>query len=417
MILFAILDVSFFLSVVFRYFLVLYAEGFVKKGTLDVKLLKQIYWLVWVVLVTIGLVPFLITPIVLDDFPRDKFRGQLCLGVFVPEDENESQPDHLFLQPHISMALMVFYMVRFNNRVKKYIHGNCPRQRVSCIGKYKRNVIGLKTTYTTALALHCFTFAIKFFRQPTKYLSASNAFLVNYIVLDSFIYLFAFCVFLYARRQDIPDREDAKSQVDFYLSKNRPLQPRRPNNNLDSKNNNHCFYNIAAMNYQEKRKSSLETHVLRTKEPRSDDYLTPDLCQNLKLLQYGPDGLWIWRKAVDNKVHPTVTIYSSKQCPLHVNSKSNNLQTAQAKTKVFSPEPRKYVEMPPIVNDNLSYNGFALQANSAASIICPTDFLLHSSSENSSGMVTGKVSGQCVTTLSRRFSYLKKSDALHVPGC
>ena len=395
MILFAILDVSFFLSVAFRYFLVLYAEGFVKKGTVDVKLLKQIYWLVWVVLVTIGLVPFLITPIVLDDFPRDKFRGQLCMGVFVPEDENESQPDHLFLQPHISMALMVFYMARFNNRVKKYIHGNCPRQRVSCIGKYKRNVIGLKTTYTTALALHCFTFAIKFFRQPTKYLSASNAFLVNYIVLDSFIYLFAFCVFLYARRQDIPDREDAKSQVDFYLSKNRPLQPRRPDNNLDSKNNNHCCYNIAAMNYQEKRKSPLKTHVLRTKEPRSDDYLTPaDLCQNLKLMQNGPDGLWIWRKAVDNKVHPTVTIYNSKQCPRLVNAKSNNLQRAQANTKVFSAGPRKYVEMPPIVNDNLAYH----------------DFLLHSSSENSSRNGTGKVK-------SSRFSYFQKSDALNVPGC
>ena len=384
MVLFAILDVSFFLSVAFRYFLVLYAEGFVKKGNVDVKLLKQIYWLVWVVLVTIGLVPFLITPIVLDDFPRDKFRGQLCMGVFVPEDENESQPDHLFLQPHISMALMVFYMVRFNNRVKKYIHDNCPRQRMSCIGKYKRNVIGLKTTYTTALALHCFTFAIKFFRQPTKYLSVSNAFLVNYIVLDSFIYLFAFCVFLYARRQDIPDREDAKSQVDFYLSKNRPLQPRRPNNNSDSKNNNHCCYNIAAMKYQEKRKRSVETRVLRTKEPRSEDYLTPDLCQNLKLMQNGPDGLWIWRKAVDNKVHATVTIYKSKQCPQRVNAKSNNLQTAQAKTKVFSPEPRKYVEMPPIVNDYISYNDFALEANSAATIRCPTDFLLHSSSENSS---------------------------------
>ena len=38
----AFLDVTSFLSIAFRFFLVLYAESFVKKGTLEVKLLKQI---------------------------------------------------------------------------------------------------------------------------------------------------------------------------------------------------------------------------------------------------------------------------------------------------------------------------------------------------------------------------------------
>ena len=30
-----------------RFFLVIHAEGFVKKGRLNLKLLKQLYWLVW----------------------------------------------------------------------------------------------------------------------------------------------------------------------------------------------------------------------------------------------------------------------------------------------------------------------------------------------------------------------------------
>ena len=109
MLVIAILVVTFFLSVAFRFFLVLYAEGFIKKGTLDVKLLKQIYWLVWVVLVTIGLIPFAIAPIVVGNFPRDKYRSQLCLAVPVAEDEKESS--NLFLQPQFAMALMAFYML------------------------------------------------------------------------------------------------------------------------------------------------------------------------------------------------------------------------------------------------------------------------------------------------------------------
>ena len=80
----AILLVTFFLNVVFRFFLVLYSEGFLEKGSLNLKLFKQLYWLSWVALVLLGLIPFAITPIMLGNFPtQDSYRKQVCLGALV----------------------------------------------------------------------------------------------------------------------------------------------------------------------------------------------------------------------------------------------------------------------------------------------------------------------------------------------
>ena len=326
----AIFVVTFFLNVVFRFFLVLYAQGFVKKGTLEVKLLKRIYWLQWFVLVIIGQIPFAIEPIVTGDFPRGnigQYRAELCLG-FVTSD-NENINESLFLQPQFEMLIMAFYMVRFFHRVKKYISGQCPGGKISSIGKYQRNVIELNTTYIIALILHCFTFLIKFLRQLTQNLDQSNAFLVNFIFLDSFIYLLSCCIFLYVRRQDIPDRKDATDNVEFYVTKVQVLQPRRPDDFFSFSNQAKPVTSERSLNMKKERVESNSSKMIFIQQ------LKPKNC----------DGFWIRRKLE----HPRVTIY---------NSKAN-----QAKRKdAFSKVPRAF-EMPPIVSDHLSSFDFALEKN------------------------------------------------------
>ena len=330
----AILVVSFFLSVAFRFFLVLYAEGFVKKGTLDVKLLKQIYWLVWVVLVIIGLIPFAIAPIVVGDFPRDKYRSQLCLGVQTLEDENENGSSHLVLQPQFAMALMAFYMVRFVRRVKKYVHGQCPQGRMSSIGKYQRNVIDLNTTYIIALILHCFTFVIKFFRQPTQNLDKSSAFLINFIVFDSFIYILSGCVFLHVRSQEIPDRKDAATN--FYASKAQVLQPRRPDH-FQSQSSNKTnipktdLVTPVNLKYLNKSAHWVGSNMAKTAALTQPEKLTAS-CHKSKPKPKSSDRFWIKRKIVDNKIHPIVTIYNSK-AGRKIRARDESFKTDQAKVK------------------------------------------------------------------------------------
>ena len=326
----AIFVVTFFLSVVFRFFLVLYAQGFVKKGSLEVKLLKRIYWLQWFVLVIIGQIPFAIEPIVTGDFPRGnigRYRAELCLG-FVTSD-NENINESLFLQPQFEMLIMAFYMVRFFHRVKKYISGKCPGGKISSIGKYQRNVIELNTTYIIALILHCFTFLIKFLRQLTQNLDQSNAFLVNFIFLDSFIYLLSCCIFLYVRRQDIPDRKDATNNVEFYVTNVQVLQPRRPDDFFSFSNQAKPVTSERSLNMKKDRVESNSSKMIFIQQ------LKPKNC----------DGFWIRRKLE----HPRVTIY---------NSKANQTKRIDA----FSKGPRA-LEMPPIVSDHLSSFDFALEKN------------------------------------------------------
>ena len=354
----AILVVTFFLGVAFRFFLVVYAEGFIKKGTLEVKLLKQIFWLVWVVLVIIGLIPFAIAPIVVGDFPRDKYRSQLCLGLPTSEDENENGTSHLFLQPQIAMALMAFYMVRFVHRVKKYVHAHCPRAKMSSIGKYQRNVIDLNTTYIIALILHCFTFVIKYFRQPTQNLDKSDAFLINFVIFDSFIYLLSCCVFLHARSQEIPDRKDAENHVQFYAPKAQVLQPRRP----DHFSNQTNIPKIDLVT--PKGPDSLKCLREATNQLGSDSLKTaftqPDdlTASNPKAKSCG--RFWMRRKMVGNKIHPIVTIYNSKA---GLKIRDESFKTDQAKQKKNSKKAPSDLEMPTTVSDDHSSFGFSLEEN------------------------------------------------------
>ena len=338
----AILVVTFFLSVAFRFFLVLYAEGFIKKGSLDVKLLKQIFWLVWIVLVTIGLIPFAIAPIVVGDFPRDKYRNQLCLAVPTSEDENGSS--HLVLQPQVAMALMAFYMVRFVHQVKTYVHGQCPRGKMSSMGKYQRNVLELRTTFVIALILHCFTFVIKFFRQPTQNLDNSDAFLVNFILFDGFIYLLSCCIFLHARSQEIPDRKDAAIDVEFYVSKTRVLQPRRPDPLWSQRSNQTNFPKKdfetpkGADSLKHPKDTANQVGFKISKTPLKEPNNFP---ASFKLKPKNCDRFWIRRRMVENKTHPIVTIYNSK-AGLKIRARDDSFKTDQAKPG------KKDLGMPPI---------------------------------------------------------------------
>ena len=214
-----------FLSIVLRFVLVLFAQRFVRKGRLNLHLVQQLYWLAWVGFVVNGLVPFV--PVLSGSFPWNTYRDQLCLDALA-DGENKKLlkfPQHLFFG--FKMAFLVFYGVKIFHRIKTYVDGQCPRQKLSSIGKYRRNVIGLWETLFIILTMHFLGFVIVFFRW--KHLDKSNAFLVN-LVCESLTYLFYIGVFLFASRKDVPTREEAAQHVIFNNSKVKVLEPRRQSN-------------------------------------------------------------------------------------------------------------------------------------------------------------------------------------------
>ena len=355
----AILLVTFFLNIQFRFFLVIYAEGFLKKGILNLKLFKQLYWLLWVALVLFGLIPFAITPIMLGNFPtQNSYRKQLCLGVLVFEkNEKDKNP----FGTRITMVLAVFYILRFVHKVKSFVHGQCPGGKISSIGKFQRNVISLRMTSFIALILHCFFFVLTFMRELTQNLDKSKAFFVNFVVLDGFVYLLAFCIFIFARNHDMPTRKDAAKNVDFYVSKVQVLQPRRPE-----------YFNVPSQmskrpdrsEIQEETRISVEAHFSKTAATQPDqstfsrDSLKPKTC----------DQFWIRRVVSNNKIHPIVTIYNSS-AKVEPKSREVAIETNQAKRKGYL---RKESEMAQDISDIQPYIDSALTENPNAIISFPS---------------------------------------------
>ena len=381
-ILIAILLVTFFLNILFRFFLVLYAEGFLKKGALNLKLFKQLYWLLWVALVTFGLIPFAITPIMLGNFPtQDSYRKQLCLGVLVHEkNEKDANP----FGTRITMVIMVFYILRFVHKVKSFVHGQCPGGKMCSIGKFQRNVISLRMTTFIALILHCFFFVLTFIRELTQNLDKSKAFFVNFVVFDGLIYLLAFCVFIFARNHDMPTRKDAAKKVDFYVSKVQVLQPRRPE-----------YFNVPSqidrlalpkrpdkLEIEEERTISVEAHFSKMEATQPDQSAFSRYSLKPKKI----DQLWIRRVVSNNKIHPIVTIYSSsaKEEP---KSREYAIETKQAKRKGYL---RKESEMAQDISDIQPSIDSALTENPNAIISFPSEVLeIHVPSENNSEKVKG----------------------------
>ena len=382
----AILLVTFFLNILFRFFLVLYAEGFLKQGSLNLKLFKQLHWLLWVALVTFGLIPFAITPIMLGNFPtQDSYRKQLCLGVLVHEkNEKDANP----FGTKITMVIMVFYILRFVHKVKSFVHGQCPGGKMCSIGKFQRNVISLRVTSFIALILHCFFFVLPFIRELTQNMDKSKAFFVNFVVFDGFIYLLAVCVFIFARNHDMPTRKDAAKNVNFYVSKVEVLQPRRPE-----------YCNVPSQMSKRPDKSEIqeettilvEAHFSKRAVTQPDqstfsrDSLKPKTC----------DRFWIRRVVSNNKIHPIVTIYNSS-AKVEPKFQEYAIETNQAKRKGYL---RKESEMAQDISDIQPYIDSALTENPNAIISFPSEVPgIHVPSDDNSEKMKAV----------HRFSYLTK---------
>ena len=306
----------------------------------------------------------------LGNFPsRDSYRRQLCLGVLTFE---KTEKEHNHFGVRFGMVIMVFYIIRNVLKVKSFVYGQCPSGKLSSIGKFQRNVIGLRATCIFALILHSFTFANKFMRELTQNLDKSTAFFVNFVIIDGFVYLFPFCIFLFSRDQDIPTRKDAAQNVRFYVSKVETLEPRRPqffnfpNQCLHQNDQNNPQTKIVSPIRREKIEIlkpglNIPFEVLIPSSLRQPDQLTHSRKNRLK----PRDKFWIKRVRSNNKLHPIVTIYNSSS-KAEPNAEDNYIKPSQQpKRKLYS---QREPEMSQIISDDNPSFESALEENPDAII-------------------------------------------------
>ena len=169
---------------------------------------------------TIGLTPELITPLIKGAFPQNTIRGKVCLL----KEEEVSAKGFLIRLPQL---VQMSYTLRFVHKANSFVEGQCPGGKMCAIGKYRRNVLSLKSTFWAALSGSIFPSLDYSVRFLTRSLSKWPAFYVNFIFLDSLLYLFYIILFLVSQVEAIPSVVETPRRTTFYVSKPRQLEPRR----------------------------------------------------------------------------------------------------------------------------------------------------------------------------------------------
>ena len=217
----------FVFSFLFRTWLIAYADGFIYNGTTNLKLFHQLYWTICIsyIMICIGIFP--ISLILKGDFPMSSTTGQICL--LIPLKNS----DHYLKLNGIVIALAfvcTFFILYAKSRSYRLLKELCPRSKMSCIRKYRRNVMNYNQNMIVAICWLSFSLL----EVVMVYLYSSYNIDPNVILyIDIFIFvifkellqLFATCVW---GIKDIPSCTDPPRRVKFYVAHQRELIPRHP---------------------------------------------------------------------------------------------------------------------------------------------------------------------------------------------
>ena len=121
-----------------------------REGRPDLGLFHQLYWIIVCSELLVMYIVFPGAPILQGNFPSETVPGRVCLLLQTASRtssafyESESYKLNMFRLFFPNLNIVIIIYLRF--RVKRFMSELCPRKQMSCIGVYKRNVIGLQTT-------------------------------------------------------------------------------------------------------------------------------------------------------------------------------------------------------------------------------------------------------------------------------
>ena len=231
----AVTNITFNLNIGFRFFLVLYSDGFVKRGQLDLKLFRQLYWLAWFTFVSIDFTMFAVRPMIKGDFHYATSRGRICImvtNISGTEDKEEDSLQMFIIK--FSSVVQLVYTLRFVRRIRKYVLGQCPRNILSSIGRYRRNIVNLRLEFWCSVLGSCFPGLDYAVRRISMNQTPAFAFFVNFVLLDGLLYLFFVSLSFALSRYDIPSKGVIQENYFFYVSRPQHLEPRRSGHILTS---------------------------------------------------------------------------------------------------------------------------------------------------------------------------------------
>ena len=133
-----------FITFLFRSFLILYSEyGLVHRGSPNLKLFKQLYWLLWIILVLWLIILYPIVSAAKDEFPENSARGVLCLL----SNTRNKITHYKGAYGGIAFFFIIFvWTLCLSRKVTLFLLSLAPRNNMSSFGKYRRNILTMAQT-------------------------------------------------------------------------------------------------------------------------------------------------------------------------------------------------------------------------------------------------------------------------------
>ena len=211
-----------------RFFLVIYAEGLVRNGKPNLKLLSQLFWLVTGTFLIESVI--LSYPRLLINGPQESTRATICLLLSLNTFDDEKLKRNTMITC-MMMFIAIFFLFYFYARYIIFMTKFCPKKSRTCIAVYPRNIMSLKDTAKFSLFWSLFpaldVILIIIFRQLSLFFSPKLVFLVRNIIWLFLCDIFNLCVSFFYLNKDIPCKNVRSTFQNFYVRNPVKLEPRR----------------------------------------------------------------------------------------------------------------------------------------------------------------------------------------------
>ena len=215
-----------------------YADrGLVLDGQPNLKLFKQLYWILFCTYTALLIGLFPITVMLRGDF-EDMIRARVCLVKdFNPHSSSGEESRYGYKNRGLAVGLPGIFLMSFlyfEHRTKRCLAKRFPQKRMHSVGKYRRNLLTMKNTLRGGLVWWFNTLInnifVAFYYKMFSSFSPETWFLIYNSFTAAFYlgYLLVFTLKIYASLEDFSKtKRKHQEPVPFYVTFPGILEPRR----------------------------------------------------------------------------------------------------------------------------------------------------------------------------------------------
>jgi hypothetical protein len=221
-----VLTNMFYFSFLWRTFLVLHAEGFIRNGKLNITLFGQLFWIISVAFMTIAYSVFPGSMFITGSFPHQSI---ICLLGSLDDKTGSDRPKIIGVIL-VSCLNQTFFVLYFSWKTKRLLKTFGPNKKLTCIGKYRRNAINYMESAVLSVAWNIFNILDVSLVAVCKYfnLGRNIVFFVDRFMWVVLLEIFTIFIICKISCREMPCHSEPPKPSQFYVHSPLVLVPRRP---------------------------------------------------------------------------------------------------------------------------------------------------------------------------------------------